>query len=182
MPAVPSTSRPSSAAPNGAALPPVPAQARPGLTARRLPRAATPRPSIPVLWEIRAGGLAGQDHLTTRTRVTPLSQTTAGARGVFEGLDDWEVGAAREGKLQTAGFFRQTYPQDAVLLLVAIVRTKFAVPTAGWDGWTFWCVARDGAGRPRRTLVFEISPTGQPVLLADSKAGGFPQGPAGAEG
>jgi hypothetical protein len=101
---------------------------------------------------------------------------------VFEGLDDWEVGAAREGKLQTAGFFRQTYPQDAVLLLVAIVRTKFAVPTAGWDGWTFWCVARDGAGRPRRTLVFEISPTGQPVLLADSKAGGFPQGPAGAEG
>jgi len=101
---------------------------------------------------------------------------------VFEALDDWEVEAVREGELLTAGFFRQSYPEDAVLLLLTVVRTKFAVPTTGWDVWSFWCVARDGDGRPRRTLVFEISPTGQPVLLADSQAGGFPQRPDGAAG
>jgi hypothetical protein len=39
---------------------------------------------------------------------------------VFDGLDDWEVQAVREGELLTCEFFRQTYPDDAALLLLAI--------------------------------------------------------------
>lgn len=105
-----------------------------------------------------------------------------GGRGVFEALDDWEVEAVREGELQTCGFFRQSYPEDAVLLLIALVRAKFAVPITGWGVWAFWCVARDGDGRPRRTLVFEISPTGRPMCLADSNLGGFLQRDEGAVG
>jgi hypothetical protein len=101
---------------------------------------------------------------------------------VFELLGDWEVEAVREGELLTCGFFRQSYPEDAVLLVMAIVRAKFGLAITGWDVWTFWCVARDGDGRPRRTLVFEVSPTDHPMLLADSQVGGFPQRPAGAAG
>jgi hypothetical protein len=100
---------------------------------------------------------------------------------MFEALDDWEVVAVREGELLTRGLFRQSYPEDAVLLVIPIVRAKFAVPITGWDVWTFWCVARDRGGRPRRTLVFEISPTGHPMLLADSELGGFLQSDAGSE-
>ena len=97
-------------------------------------------------------------------------------------LGDWEVRAARGGETVTAGVFRQTYPQEAVLLLSAIVRAKFDVPSSEWDAWTFWCVARDAEERPRRTLVFVISPTDRPLLLTDSQAGGFIQRGAGAEG
>ena len=101
---------------------------------------------------------------------------------MFEELGDWEVEAVREGEVLTCGVFRQSNPEDAVLLLMVIVRAKFAVPVTGWDAWTFWCVARDKDGRPRRTLVFELSPTGHPILLADSKLGRFIQRDAGTVG
>jgi hypothetical protein len=100
----------------------------------------------------------------------------------LDDLGDWEVRAVRNGETMTAGFFRQTFPEDAVVLVMVTVRVKFDVAPSCWDAWTFWCVARDGDGRPRRTLVFEISPTARPLLLADSQVAGFFQRGAESEG
>jgi len=86
-------------------------------------------------------------------------------------LGDWEVRAVRNGETMTAGFFRQSFPEDAVALLMVIARTKFEVPIDGWGAWTFWCVTREDDGRPRRTLVFEMSGAGHPLLLTDSNPG-----------
>ena len=94
---------------------------------------------------------------------------------MFEELADWEVRAVRAGEPLSLGYFRQTHPEDAVQLLMVIVHAKFGVPTSGWDAWTFWCVSRTQAGEPLQTLVFEISPTGRPIRLADSRQGGFLQ-------
>ena len=94
---------------------------------------------------------------------------------MFEELTDWEVRAVRAGEPLSFGYFRQTHPEDAVLLLMVIVRAKFGVPMTAWDAWTFWCISRTRAGEPRQTLVFEISPDGRPLRLADSRQGGFLQ-------
>ena len=94
---------------------------------------------------------------------------------MFEELADWEVRAVRAGEPLSFGYFRQTHPEDAVALLMVVVRTKFEVPMSAWDAWTFWCISRAPSGEPRQTLVFEISPTGRPLRLADSRQGGFLQ-------
>jgi hypothetical protein len=105
----------------------------------------------------------------------PTFRTSGDPEGALDDLGDWEVRAVRNGETKTAGFFRQCFPEDAVVLLMVTVRAKFDVPVNGWGAWTFWCVVRDDDGRARRTLVFEISAVGHPLLLADSQSGGSPQ-------
>ena len=101
---------------------------------------------------------------------------------MFEELADWEVRAVRAGDPLSFGYFRQTHPEDAVALLMIIVRAKFGVAMNAWGGWAFWCVSRAQSGEPRHTLVFEISPAGRPLRLADSRQGGFLQLERGSAG
>ena len=89
---------------------------------------------------------------------------------MFEELADWEVRAVRAGEPLSAGYFRQTHPEDAVVLLMVIVRAKFGVAVSAW---TFWCISRTPVGEPHRTLVLEISAAGRPIRLADSRRGEF---------
>jgi hypothetical protein len=85
---------------------------------------------------------------------------------VFEDLSDWQVHAVRGGIIRTTGFFPQTYPADAVTVLAACVRRKFG--SGDWPEWAFHCIARDGVGRPLRTLVYAIRDAGIPVCVVDS--------------
>ena len=94
---------------------------------------------------------------------------------MFEELWDWEVTAARGAEGLTLGYFRQSNPEDALVLLMAVVRARYGVSLATWRDWSFWCVGRDDAGRPRQTLVFEVGPDGKPSRVADSQRGHFPQ-------
>ena len=94
---------------------------------------------------------------------------------MFEELADWEVRAVRAGEPLSFGDFRQTHPEDAVVLLMAVVRAKFGVSMSAWGAWTFWCISRTQAGEPHQTLVFEISAAGRPMRVADSRRGEFLQ-------
>lgn len=89
---------------------------------------------------------------------------------MFDELADWEVFVRRDGQVYLAGVFRQSYPEDAVALLMTVARAKSLVS----DGWRFVCVTRT-AEHVSRTLFFETSPTGKPLRLADSFLGVFEQ-------
>ena len=101
---------------------------------------------------------------------------------MFEDFEDWEIYAIRDGEFLTTGLFRQTYPDDAVAILMSVVRLRFDINVTAWAPWTFWCVARHREGQLRRTRTFAVSPSGRPTRLAESPiiqrdAGTFPIAP-----
>ena len=86
---------------------------------------------------------------------------------MFDELADWDVTAQRDGQVQVAGAFRQTYPEDAVLVLVAVAGAKFDVHLIDWGLWSFHCTTTMPGGRVR-SLLYVVSPSGKPMRLADS--------------
>lgn len=92
----------------------------------------------------------------------------------FGDLGDWEVTALRNGEVAVAGLFRQSYPEDVVCLLLAVVRAKFSVRVDQWGPWNFQCVCFAPEAETR-TVLFGVGPRGTPVRLADSGLTGFAQ-------
>jgi hypothetical protein len=63
--------------------------------------------------------------------------------------------------------FRRCSAEDGVVLLLAIVRVKFAVLGAQWREWRLVAVPQNGEATDR-TTVFRISCTGLPLKVTDS--------------
>lgn len=86
---------------------------------------------------------------------------------LFENLGTWEVSARLDSEEKLSGVFAQTYPEDAVSVLMGTVRAKSQIRSSEWTRWTFFCVERDH----RRTTVFALTEFGRPAKVLETLAG-----------
>jgi hypothetical protein len=85
-----------------------------------------------------------------------------GSDVVLRHIPEWRVLAYRRGKGMVARIFAGGLAEDGVILLLPLVRVRFAVSPAEWIQWSF-VVAPRMAKATDRCVVFEIDQEGRPV-------------------
>lgn len=77
-------------------------------------------------------------------------------------VPEWRLLAYQRGQGKIAKLFSGYFPEDGVILLLPLVRVRFAVEPAQWIQWSFVAAPLNGRGA-NRMLVFQIDPAGRPI-------------------
>ena len=77
---------------------------------------------------------------------------------------EWRVLAYRRGQGMVSKIFSSYLAEDGVILLLPLVRVRFAVEPAQWIQWTFLTAPRYAMAGDR-VLGFQIDRTGRPIRM-----------------
>ena len=75
---------------------------------------------------------------------------------------EWRVLACRGGQGMVAKVFTGCFAEDGVILLLPLVRLRFAVKPAQWIDWTFVAIPRFATAADR-VVIFQINSAGLPM-------------------